>query len=249
MSDPITQGAQAEAQGSESQSNQNGDGGNEVQTIPMDRFNEVIAKANKLAAGLEAQQGVIAQQQATIAALQAATVRPAAAEPPPPEVTPEDQEKINYYVNRALNPLMQKMESIERGLGQARSEPQIDKVEQKLATINNPVITARTREIMRDLKARGELGSLYTPDEVLRQAVGEFALGQLTQGAQNQNERQQYNGGGVMPLGQVGGGQRPKSGGVSKPAAVQKSIEDMTMQELDQYVAEQSQKYPEGIPF
>lgn len=245
--DPTTQGTQAEAQGSDQQSNQNDQG---ATTIPMDRFNEVIAKANKLAEGIESQQGVIAQQQATIAQLQAQMVnvnRPP--EPVAPEIDPEDQKKIDYYVGRALTPVLNELKSLKANIGQARAEPQIDKVEQRLAQINNPAVTARTRELIRDLKARGELGSLYTADEALKVALGEFALGQLSQNQQNRQEQAQYNGGGVVPMGQMGGGQKPKPGARPVTAGVTKPLEDMSMQELEQYVNEQQTKYPEGVPF
>lgn len=241
---------QAEAQGDQ--------GGDQAApaTVPVERFNQVYAQMQEQSRTMDELRSTLGQTTAALAAMQAQRQAPVQQEPQV-EIDPSDAQKIDYIVSKRLNaviqPLTETINELRAGVRSARVNPEVEAVKQQLAKIGNPVITARTMDLMSALEKNGALGTRYRPDEVLQKVVGEFSLGQLMGGAQNQQEQQQYNGGGFTPI--AGQGRRPAQ--TARPAGqgrvasnlADKPLDQMNYDELQKLEQDLSSKYPGGVPF
>lgn len=238
--EPNTQGQDAASQDSTTEQ--------AAQTIPVERFNEVYKDREEGKRQLAEVQAALAQATTALAANAQRQAEPQ--ESAEDALDPEDQKKLDRHVGKMMMPIINELKALRGAVSTTRSEPQIDKVRAQLKQINNPVITARTEELMSGLQKSGKLGSLYTPDEVLRQAVGEFSLGQLVTAGQNADERNQYNAGGA-PLAQGGAGAGPRRPAQQRQVAgvTAKPMEEMSIDELDAYIQASEKAKPEGYEF
>lgn len=245
MSDEtLTQGSQAEANGSENAAHQEG---TVPQTVPIERFNEVYADSAQTKRTLAEMQKALAESQATIAAMQTQRVAPAPQDVAP-EMDAEDVQKINYHVNKAVSPLLEEVRRLTAAVTQTRNEPQISAVQAKLQAINNPAITARTNELIEMWRKDGRLGKMYVPEDALNVAAGQFALGQLQTDAVTQGQRRELNQ--FQPLTQAGGRQAGAGSAPRKAAqAREKDITEMTADEMKAFVDEQQKQNPDGLLF
>lgn len=245
----VNEQQEGQQEGSQQQQQQEGQQTPPPQAVPIERFNQVYGELQDTKRGMASLQETLAQVQAIQAQLQA----PKPPEEVGPEIDPDDLKKIDFIVRRATAPLHARIEKLQGQVMDTRVEPQLDRAEESLAKLNNPTVTARARQLMQGLRQQGKLGSVYTPEECVKVALGEFAMGQLQQNIQNQNERQQYNSGAGQGA-PVGAGRQGSNQDTSRMPGTRKmleskKLEDLSLSELEQISTEYDKMYPEGVPF
>lgn len=249
--DPTTQGSQAEANGSESQANET-----QQEMIPKARLDEVLAQQRENKETMAQLQATLLESQRTLQQVIADRQQGSqqSQEQMPEGLDESDVKKMDFFLKRAIAPLQQEISTLKRGLVSARSEPEVDWVQAQLAKMNDPIVTAKTNDMMEKLRRNGHLGTTYTPREVLKQVIGEVSLAKMLGGnQQNLDERNGFNGAPLQPLASGGAGGGPRRQAQAPRAAAKalddKPLDEMSMEEMAQWIAQTEAKNPGGLPF
>lgn len=242
--DPNAQGQN----GSEGQSNQS----DNTQSDPNEqrfagfqkRLDEVTAKTHEYRRENEDLRGIITQQQSTLAQYQ---TRQATPQEQAPEIDPEDEVKFGHLLKKHLAPFQQQIAQLTGAFVQSRNGSAMAEAESKLKAIGNPAITEEYNKLINIWQRNGTLANgTYVPDDALKVAVGNVALSTLLKGAENNQQRQEFNANGFVPMqgtgGRSNGGQRSNAS-----QSVEKDITEMSEGELQKFLEDQTKKNPNGF--
>lgn len=236
---PLAQGSQAEANGSEGNTTPDPLAG--IQK----RIDEVVGNFHRSERRGDELQTLVAQQQATIAQLQGQAAAP---QEVAPEIDPEDQKRMDYIINKATAPLREQIAKLSQGLVQNRNSNAMSQVAEQLKKINNPAVTAKTQELLNMWERDGRLANgTYLPTDAVRWAIGHAALESVGEQSENNSQRQQYNQGFVPPLGTNGGGRKPQGAPAPQGNAQAKDLTEMSEDELKTFIINGEKANPEGF--
>ncbi len=249
---PAAQGTQTEGN-SETQQQQDQQQNQQVEQRKSGaeaRIDELVAKFHEQSRISEQLLATIAEQQATIAALQSRTAQTQEREEVL-DIDPDEARRLHYIVEKATAPLKQEIQALRGHMVQAASSTQMAEVQAQLQKLNNPAVSRRVEELIAKWRRDGTFGSVATPIDALKIAAGELALGQLGPVMQSRDERGRFNSLGAPTLpGHAGGTPAPRRGTL-QPEDVLNQVQDLnelSFEQLDKLLNTIEQKYPDGVP-
>lgn len=224
VNDPTAQGQQP---GAESQESAQGNQEAGVNPGIQQRIDQLTAKFHSA----ERHNQVLAEQNQKLLDLLAKSGQPQQTEAAP-EIDPEDAKRLDYFLKQATAPLMKEIESLKASASQQRVAAGYSEVQHQLEKVNNPAVTQRVNELISGWQRNGWLGTVATPTDALRMAIGEVALGQLTGAAGAREEQGRFNAMSV-PLGGHGGAAARQP---QKPAV---DFDNMSLDQQSAYLDQQ----------
>ena len=220
------------------------------------RINELVAKFHESERERTKLMGTIAEQQSTLAAIQARNAQPVERE----DVVPQDFDVTNpahlhAIINRATaaatKPLQDRVNQLTNQFSSNQISSQMAELGTKLQKLNNPEVANRVDSLVAAWRKSGHLDSgVATPKDAYLIAMGEWADGQLGGAFQNRDERGRFNAAGGVVGVQNGGGGRPATRG---GAQIEEAFNDLDLNtlsssDLNKLIDELDRRNPDGVP-
>src|SRR3990167_5483444 len=165
------------------------------------RIDELVAKAHESERTAQQLMATVAEQQATIAQMNARQVeQPQVQEE---QLDPSDPANLPAIIQRSIRqatePLQKQIQQLSTQRTNDNVQTEMQAVQAKLQKLNNPAVTARVQQLLSQWRRDGRLQQgQVTPGNAYFLAVGEAADGTLGQAQDSNTDRQQFNG--IQPL-------------------------------------------------
>jgi hypothetical protein len=192
------------------------------------RIDELIRQQNELLARLAMQATASAQ-------------RPVEEED---DLAPEDRAKLERYLSKAVKPLEEQIARLTQHIEHQQRQAIEREVDQKLERLGNPAVAAKVDELMRAW-ANHPLYKNATKQDAYYIALGMLHDQNIDTATRARDEKGRFASTAAQTQVVAGtNGARGRQAPV--PAFMNKPVEDMTPEELDQFIAEAEKQNPNG---
>ena len=162
------------------------------------------------------------------------------------DLSPEDRKRLDKYMGRMLKPFEEQISRLTGHLEAQQRQKVDEETNARLAKLNNPAINAKVDELMRNWKTH----PIYK--NATRQDAYYIALGMLhdegvDKAVQARNEKGQFDKNASQVVTTPGGGASRARQVAGTPAFFEKPVEEMSPQELAQYVEASEKANPNGF--
>lgn len=197
-------------------------GGQESQSVPMERFNQVYANQKDLERRLNEQ---IEKNNLILAEIASRSAPKPEPEPDPlQDMDPDEAMRLSTIVTRAVErataPLKQEITTLRGHTARRVEQEQFEQIKQ---VVGDDKIANRANQLLQQWEQRGLKG--WSMKDAIIQAAGEAVVGEKLSKAQPRSERSEFNRMGAPVASQPGGQGGPRR-------KTQKSEDEMTPDEL-----------------
>lgn len=162
------------------------------------------------------------------------------------DLSPEDRKRLDRHVSKMLKPYEEQLARITGHLEAQERQKVEAETNARMAKLNNPAVNAKVEELMRNWKNH-PLYKNATRQDAYYIALGMMQDEQVDRVTQARDEKGRFNNNGSQVVTAPGGGASRGRQVSTTPAFFNKPVEEMSPQELDQFIAE-ADKQDGGTP-